>query len=355
MFPRLGNLLRPICLAGTSAEFAFDSLGGLLDIGITRFQDEDSANGSRVPAKYFFRGECACFPYPTPGIFREETLKHEKEIFHFARNNAPTLFSRCRTKFDMLCEMAHYGFPTRLLDVSPDLAMAWFMAVDGWHADDLLENLNKPNGLFYVPNILVFRVPAKREKFVDSDLVSILSNVALMNDRFESEALEHEVRSDRPAFDKTYFDYKGDCSKNWLVYPRLDNPRVKRQKGAFILHGLLEENCRLLKNGGEANKLRKDPRTGFAFPEIRCDASQNSDEIVRCARLFPSARYFRDVSDAVAKGASSYRDVKRIKDAAEAFRSRVFRALAFVGGGEMEAYDDDFVRKATRCKQLFSK
>ena len=345
-FPKLGNLVPPPSHGKT---ILFNSLGELLDIGRKYF----SSTGD---AKYFFRGECAFFPYPFPGIFRGNFLKNEKEIFQYVLNHCPNLFSHAKTTFDKLCEMAHYGFPARILDVSSDLMMSWFMAVDGIDQDGFLDVVFKTRNLFFVPNILVFRVPENREKFIDSDLVSTLSVVARMKNEFNLGELRHEVSQERFDFDEKWFDKNYDCEKNWLVYPRLENPRVKRQKGAFILHGILPENCWRLKMGQKMDKSLKKSTTGFAFPKIPwAYETYSCQEIIRYARLVPSANYLKNLSVAVSHGATSYSDIVRIRGALSDFKQKVFEELSFVGGGQIDAYEDDFALQAKVCKNKFSK
>lgn len=349
MFPEFGCVARP---QHAAEMLTFDSLGELLDLGIRNFRSDGNAH-------YFFRGECAVFPDPIPSLLRSEAFLHnEHKLFQDAQNRVPALFANCPTTFDKLCQMQHYGFPTRLIDISTDLAMAWFMAADGWHGNEAAANLNNPNGAFYVPSILVIRVPREREKFVDSDLVATLSNVARMKPEFNSGELRHEVAQDRADFSEDFLRERvpGDGSRNWVVYPRMSNPRVRRQKGAFILCGLTPENCRRLARGQgtKADKMRKDARTGLCYPKIEWDPARRSDAISVCGRLVPSRKFFKDVSDAIAAGTRTYRDVERICAAAEAFRARVFDELAFAGGGEADAYADDFKRQSDICRRNFS-
>ena len=347
-FPEFGFVERP----PHSAEMlTFDSLGELLDLGIEKFKSDGNA-------RYFFRGECAVFPDPTPSLLRsDDFLRNENKLFQDAQNRVPALFANCPTTFDKLCQMQHYGFPTRLIDISTDLAMSWFMAVDGFFGNAVAKNLNNPNGAFYVPSILVFRVPREREKFVDSDLVATLSNVARMKPEFNSGELRHEVAQDRADFREEFLleNAREDYSRNWMVYPRMSNPRVRRQKGAFILCGLTKENCVRLSRGenSKADKMLKDARTGLRYPKFEWDPQRRSSDISICARFVPSQKYFSVVSDA-AGTRRTYRDIERIFDAVKKFRAKVFEELAFVGGGEADAYADDFKRQSDISRQSFS-
>lgn len=348
-FPRFGNCALPPHAAEMRT---FDSLGELLDEGIRSFRND-------ADARYFFRGECAVFPDPTPGLLRNKAwLSKENEIFQDAQNRVPALFANCPTTFDKLCQMQHYGFPTRLIDISTDLAMAWFMAVDGWHANEALRELNAARGAFFVPSVLVLRVPREREKFLDSDLVATLSAVARMKREFNSGHLRHEVAQERAEFkeDVMLKRIREDCSRNCVVYPRMSNPRVARQKGAFVLCGLTRENCDRLARGQQgttADKTLQDPRTKLYYPKIEWDPAKLSNDISICGRFVPSRKYFENVEKAIAAGTRTYSDVERIRKSVDEFRQKVFGELAFVGGGEADAYADDFKRQAEVCKAHF--
>lgn len=350
MFPEFGLVGRPLCAANA---LTFDSLGELLDAGVREFRSDEKV-------RYFFRGECGFFPDSLPNIFRSENLfKQEKKIFQDALNRVPALFENCPTTFDKLCQMQHYEFPTRILDVTTDLATAWFMAVDGWSANEVVKKACDPrNSIFFCPNIVVFRVPASREKFVDSDLVSALANVARMNETFNIWHLRHEVRQERYNFGENVKFMKDkireEWGHNWLVYPRMSNPRVRRQKGAFILCGLTQENCEVLALDREITKTKKDSRTGLCYPKLEWNpGKRNTDEISICGRFVPSQKLFREVSDAIATGTTSYRDAERIQKAAESFKEKIFRELEFVGCGRAEMYPDNYKIQAEDCRLYF--
>lgn len=351
-FPIFGNKVLP--LSDAAKMTVFDSFGGLLDAGA------DFVNASDKDANYFFRGECAVFPNPTPGLFRNQNyLRNEDKIFQYAQNHVPALFANCPTTYDKLCQMQHYGFPTRLIDISTDLAMAWFMAVDGWIVDDVFSANNNPNGFFFVPSVLVLRVPREREKFLGSDLVSALSSVARMKCRFNSGHLSYETKQERHGFDEHFLlrRMREDFSHNYAVYPRMSNPRLVRQKGAFILCGLTQENCARLAcgNGTEADKMKADPQTGLHYPKIEWDLSKSSKEISICGRFLPSRKYFKEVSDALSLKTQTYSDYTRVSDAVKKFKEKVFKELSLVGGGESDAYADDFTRQSAVCRRFFEK
>lgn len=90
-------------------------------------------------------------------------------------------------------------------------------------------------------------------KFYDSDAVSVVANLAkrpssfsligtetMSKDEFNNEEhiqyLLHEIKYEKPHF-KDVID-KEDLRKVLCVKPKLNNPRIIRQNGAFLLFGI---------------------------------------------------------------------------------------------------------------------
>lgn len=363
MLPRFGSAAFP---RGAANVKTFDGLGDLIRLASevkAEFERRDRARDGdkrKRPARYFFRGECAFFPTCSGGIFRDGGfVENEKKIFQDAQNRVPELFRDCRTTFEKLCHMQHYGFPTRLIDISSDLATAWFMATDSWSEDFVAKHASLgARGTYAVPNVMLLRVPQEREKFTDSDLVSMLSCVARMNSEFDLWNWRHEVRQERDSFGNNERFFKDriirDACKNWAVFPRLSNPRVRRQNGAFVLCGLTLGNCRLLSAGRRADKTKPDGG-GFFMPEIPWkSAPAGEEEICVCARFAPSDKFFGEVSRAVGAWAGMHRDAERVREAARNFRRRAFGELSLVGAGESDIYPDDYLRHKDACREFFS-
>ena len=120
----------------------------------------------------FFRGHSNAEKYKLePSIYREDNKYYHNEdnIIRDAIINNPDEFSDEDTLFDTLVKLQHYGYPTRLLDLTSNLLVAAYFAV---------RNLDE-NG-----EIIIFDIPNNDIKYFDSDTVSILSAISLRKSDF---------------------------------------------------------------------------------------------------------------------------------------------------------------------------
>jgi hypothetical protein len=69
--------------------------------------------------------------------------------------------------FDRLVRMQHFGFPTRLMDVSLNPLAALYFATNPRPKDESSDGV-----------VTAFAVPRNREKYYDSDAVSCIASLA---------------------------------------------------------------------------------------------------------------------------------------------------------------------------------
>lgn len=119
--------------------------------------------------KIYFRGNADKDWKDEPSIYRYPNLiKNEHNIYHEMISRIPQEFIDCKTAFDHLVKMQHYGLPTRLLDITSDPLVALFFACSSHEDKD--------------GKITIYNIPATDVKVFDSDTVSIIANLAKMKE-----------------------------------------------------------------------------------------------------------------------------------------------------------------------------
>lgn len=247
----------------------------------------------------FFRGHSDVTFQLIPGVYREQYLiENEDKIIKDAILNCPNSFQNQHTLFDKLVTLQHYGYKTRLLDITMNALVALFFAVEG--------NKDKDGEL------IIFDIPTSEIKYDSSDRVAILSALSIRDRNFSIHTyiesslsmgyaavmeymvknhqnlnverayetlrsidvdisktmiqkgftqnikdvlgkaiieafnkqkdivkLIHDIRNDKGNFDPI-IDSK-DFNKVLCVRAKLENQRIIRQQGAFLLFGMQNE------------------------------------------------------------------------------------------------------------------
>ncbi|MEI5919463.1 FRG domain-containing protein [Bacillus cereus] len=87
----------------------------------------------------FFRGQDAKYKSITSSVSRGTFLPYEHNIYHDTINIKPTEFDTLKYPIEHLAKLQHYGFPTRLIDVTINPLVALYFAVqDTDTVDDAL-------------------------------------------------------------------------------------------------------------------------------------------------------------------------------------------------------------------------
>ena len=189
----------------------------------------------------FFRGHSSIIEGTIiPSIYRDDwKIRNEHLIFRDSILYSPNEFDKENTAFEKLVKMQHYGIPTRVLDITQNPLVALYFACNA----KKLKNGGSDGEL------IIFKIPNKEIKYYDSDTVSILSNIAKMDAKFRNPIedneksyneklgkLIHEIHAE-----KSYFHPIIECkdlSRVICVKAKMNNPRMIRQNGAFLLFGI---------------------------------------------------------------------------------------------------------------------
>jgi len=203
--------------------------------------------------KFFYRGQSDVQYDPCPGIYRDPKIAAlETKLYKEAIRRCPEEFSSINSTFQHLVKLQHYGIPTRLLDLTTNALIALYFAVEKYQ--------KVKDGCVYL-----FKVRDELIKAYDSDAVSVVSNLARLktfnmpseyksreefNDTEEIGYLLHEIRYEKPHFSSVI--EPADLNKTFCVLPKLDNPRIRQQNGAFFLFGIGQDKS-------ECSKLDEHP------------------------------------------------------------------------------------------------
>ena len=190
---------------------------------------------------YFYRGHNDTSYSFYPSIYRDDNktkgISNEDTMFNDAIRYCPNDFTNSMTSFEKLVKMQHYELPTRLLDITTNPLVALYFACNSKYTKD--------------GEVVIFKVRKDTIKYFNSDIVSIISNIAkrpkdfkidttLTKEAFNQQTavqyLLHDIKQEKPYFQ--HIINPDDLNKVVCVLPKLDNPRIVRQSGAFFLFGI---------------------------------------------------------------------------------------------------------------------
>lgn len=181
----------------------------------------------------FFRGHANKDWGLIPGIYRTKSaIQKEDYLVHNLIRHCPIDFQNCESSFEKLVKMQHYELPTRLLDISMNPLVALYFAAAGEKDKD--------------GELLIFLIKNENLSNFDDNWVNIISRLSFMPSEIVNvdadpnkwKVLMNNLRNLQEPI--PYLKNADDLSKVLCVLPKLDNPRIIRQHGAFFLFGITE-------------------------------------------------------------------------------------------------------------------
>ena len=131
----------------------------------------------------FFRGHADKDWQMLPSIYRAKHLiENEDKIIKDALIYCPDDFAPSDTLFEKLVKLQHYGYSTRLLDLTTNALVALYFAAQSYKEKKLYsdEYSKLKDG-----ELIILDIPSQEIKYVDSDTVAILSAIALQQSKFD--------------------------------------------------------------------------------------------------------------------------------------------------------------------------
>lgn len=191
----------------------------------------------------FFRGHSDSNFKLIPSLFRDKEWEiAENKMFSEIIERCPSHFTECRSNFERLVEMQHFGTPTRLLDITMNPYVAlYFSAKQNFETNGEVVLL-KSNGPIYNSSSAMVTVISNLAK-VDYDLkIKFLTSTTSSSSSEFYTSLENEIKREYPAFSQQISDF--NLKSCFYVSAELKNERIKNQDGAFIMCGLVSEDIK---------------------------------------------------------------------------------------------------------------
>lgn len=288
-----------------------DTTDGIEITSVDEFMKEISIlnqNKKDPNAQLFFRGQAVDYWDIRPSIFRDQMLSIEHNLMTEPLRQVPSEFYNLSESFEIMEKYQHYGMCTRLLDITTNPLVALYFACEHYEKEEYRDSENKSPEKVSPQGMVYFKEDNMPLKYNDLD-VRILSKMASYN--MNNDCTLEEI------IIKLYEDgiISIDKKKNWLeengmsefihicqsvctVLPIMNNDRLIRQSGAFLLPGKLTISNRgnSLKDAiitkSEAN-LRDEFEKNFFY--ISDNKEQIRQELENCnvneAHLFPELEY----------------------------------------------------------------
>ncbi|HDS2392640.1 MULTISPECIES: FRG domain-containing protein [Klebsiella pneumoniae complex] len=208
---------------------------------VSQFLDELEKISLPSSSMFYFRGHSSYLYKMEPGIYRKpDLINNEDVIYNELLVRCPGDFAHTASTFEILVKMQHYSLPTRLLDITTNPLIALYFACSSYKTDS------------YDGEVKILNIPTDEVKYFDSDAVTVISNIAKQKRTFSTACLDTENDKlihfmDDIKREKSYFVNrikKATLTSVVCVKPKLNNARIIRQDGAFLIFGMKSDKSK---------------------------------------------------------------------------------------------------------------
>jgi len=250
------------------AQNPFRFFKGIIDDGddIIPLGMTDTHYPRPYPYGIWYRGQPNAHWAPVPAVFRSNNGEYydEKNILNDIRYRCNDQQIENRSDFDLLCQMQHYGLPTRTLDWTEGILIALFFAVEPHYRQyfdlehqnqDEIADRDAPDASLYVLNAYRLNhnnsIIRLRPGMIYPNEFDVTIRTAQAEYVYIEDAITRARTNSQTVFDRESEQKYDALGGDWFndtetlrrmsapiaVMPNRNNPRMIAQMSTFTLHG----------------------------------------------------------------------------------------------------------------------